>query len=142
MFLKIAYFMILTNSTELRSFLRSLQSLSYLRVPTNFMEPEGSLQCSQQSNHWSLTNQVLTTPSYFSKILLSIIFHLRLGLCSCLCPSGLLAATTYEFFSPPLHDTCAVVLIPRCLIILFGKGYKTVMSSRKMNSSNDVRVFI
>jgi hypothetical protein len=49
------------------SFLRTHQLCSYSRISQHFMEPEGSLPCSQEPI-LSQINPVHTTPSYLSKI--------------------------------------------------------------------------
>jgi hypothetical protein len=57
-------------------FLKSRQSLSHSRISQHFMEPEGSLPCSQEPSNGlypSYINPAHTTPSYLSKIHFKII---------------------------------------------------------------------
>jgi hypothetical protein len=73
---------ILTNYVtpwSCESFLGSRQSLSYSRISQHFMEPKGSLPCSQEPSngpYLSQINPVCTTSSSFFKIYLNISFLL------------------------------------------------------------------
>jgi hypothetical protein len=84
------------------AFLRSRQLCSYSRSSQNFMEPEGSLPCSQEPSTGPYPQ-----PDGFSShhpILRSILVistHLRLGLPSGLFPSGFSTNILYAYlFSP------------------------------------------
>jgi hypothetical protein len=59
----------LTHGVE--AFLRSRQLCSYSRTSQHFMEPDGSLPCSQE------LNPIHTTPSYLSKIRMFIYIKYR-----------------------------------------------------------------
>jgi hypothetical protein len=83
------------------SFLRSRQLLVYSRISQYFMEPEGSLQCSQEiaTGPYPQINPVYTTISLQSILILST--YLLLGP-----PSGLFQALQPEpcmHFSSSLH---------------------------------------
>jgi hypothetical protein len=114
-------------------FLRSCQLCSYLRTSQHFMEPEGSLPCSQELSTGPYPESDRSSPNHpiLSKIHFNIATHLRLGLPSGLFPSGFPTNILYAFLLSPIRATFHVHLIFLDLIILimFGKKYKLWSSS-------------
>ena len=91
-------FKFITNTTEQSPIWEANRSTPYSRNPPNFMKPDGSLPHSQQPAtcpYPKPDRSSLRPPSHFSKIHVSIISHLRLGLPSCLLPSGFPTKTLY-----------------------------------------------
>jgi hypothetical protein len=87
----------LTHGAE--PFLRSRQLCSYSRTSQHFMEPEGSLLCSQEpllAPIVSQINPIHTVPSYLRSILI-LFTRLRLGLPSGLFPSRFPTNILYAF---------------------------------------------
>jgi hypothetical protein len=82
--------------------LRSCQLCSYSRISKYFMEPDGSVPCSEEHSRASQINPVHTTPSDLRSILI-LSTHLRLGL-----PSGLFPSDFPTIFSP-IHATCPAI---------------------------------
>jgi hypothetical protein len=95
-------------------FLRSHQLYSNSRTSQHFMEPEGSLPCSQepstgpypQPDQSSLYHPILSLRS-----ILILSTHLHLGLPSGLFPSGFPTNILYEFLFVPICATCPAHLI-------------------------------
>jgi hypothetical protein len=73
-------------------FLRSRQLYSHSRTPQHFMEPEGSIPCSQEPSTGPYPEPYQSSPHHRILSLEGISQyrprHLRLGLPSCLFPSG------------------------------------------------------
>jgi hypothetical protein len=90
--------------------------------PQHFMEPEGSLPCSQETLHWSLhlshINPVYTTPSYLSKSSSILSTYRRLGLPSGLFPSCFPTNILHSFLFSPIWATYLAHLTLLNLIIL------------------------
>jgi hypothetical protein len=109
-------------------FLRSHQLYSYSRAYQYFIEPEGSLLCSQDPTNGpvlSQINPIHTTPSYLRSILI-LSTHLRLGLPSGLFPSGFPNNTLYAFHFSPICTTCIahLILLHLIILIILGEEYK------------------
>jgi hypothetical protein len=79
----------------------------------------------------SRTNPVHITPSHLSKIHPNII-HLRLGLPSCLFPSGFPTNNLYTFLFSPIRATwpAHLILLNLIILIILGKEYNS-RSSRE-----------
>jgi hypothetical protein len=91
----------LTHGAE--PFLRSCQLCSYSRTYQHFMEPGGSLPCSQEPSTGPDPEPDQSNPYHPISLRSILIFftHLRLGLPSGLFPSGLPTNILYAFlFSP------------------------------------------
>jgi hypothetical protein len=113
-----------------RPFLRSRQLRSYSRISQLFMEPKGSLPCSQEPStgpypepdQSSLYHPILTLKS-----ILILASHLHLGLPSGIFPSGfptkILSAVLFSPFHPPPLDnsnyTWRTVQVMKLLIMQF-----------------------
>jgi hypothetical protein len=122
--LLISAYYLLTYRAE--PFLRNRQLCSYSRTSQHFMQPEGSLPCSQEPStgpypepdHSSLYHPILS-------LLISILIlptRLRLGLPSGLFPSG------FPTCIPLLPHICAtchahLILLDLIILIMFGEGY-------------------
>jgi hypothetical protein len=99
--------------------LRNNQLCSHSRTSQHFMDPEGSIPCSQEHSiapHPKLY-QSNTIPFYLSSILISST-HLRLGLPSGLFPPGFPTNILYAFRFSPIRATCPAHLILLDVIIL------------------------
>jgi hypothetical protein len=90
------------------------QKLIVIQLLSRFMEPEGSLQCSQEpatrpypepdaSSPYLLT-QFPQNPFYY------YLPYLRLDLSSSFFPSGFPNKILYEFLIPPMHAACPASL--------------------------------
>jgi hypothetical protein len=109
----------------------SRQLCSYSRTSQHFMEPEGSLPCSQEpsTGPYPEPDQSETTPPhhYLPKIYEYFnIIHLRLGLPSGLFPCGFPIYILYAFLFSPIRVTCPAnfILLDLIIIIILGEGYK------------------
>jgi hypothetical protein len=82
--------------------LRSRQLCSYSRASQHFMEPEGSLPCSQESSTGPYPEPGQSHPCHPIALrpILICFTHLRLGLPSGLFPSGFLYAFLFSPFVP------------------------------------------
>jgi hypothetical protein len=109
----------LTHGAE--PFLISCQLCSHSRNSQHFMEPEGSLPCSQQPSTGLYPEPDQSNPSippYLSKVHLILSTHLRLGLPSGLLPPGFPTNILYAFLFSPIRAACPEQLILLDLIIL------------------------
>jgi hypothetical protein len=111
------YYVKFKGRTGAESFLRSWQSLSYSRNYVPFMEPEGSLPCSQQSITGSYhepdesSPQLPTFPPYCPKIHFNIIFPSTNSLPGGLFPSDLPIKMLHTLLISPMRVTCSAHLI-------------------------------
>jgi hypothetical protein len=109
-------------------FLRSRQLCSYPRISQNFMEPYGSLSCSQEpsTSLYPEPDQSSTYHIILSKIDFNIVHHLCLGLPSGLFPSGFPTIILYAFLFSPIRTTFPThsVFLDLIILITFGEEYK------------------
>jgi hypothetical protein len=97
--------------------LRSCQLCSHSRTSQYFMEPKGSLRCSQEPSTGPYPEPDRSSP-YHLRSLLILSTHLRLGLPSGLFPSGVPTNILYAFLFSPIRATCRAHLILLRFIIL------------------------
>jgi hypothetical protein len=88
----------LTHGAE--PFLRSRQLCSHSTTSQHFMEPEGSLLCSQEPPLFPILSQINPIQSIYLQSTLILSTHLRLGLPSGLFPSGFPTIILYAFGFP------------------------------------------
>ena len=98
------------------------------------MEPEGSLPHSHVITTCPYPKPARSIPCstpHFLKIHPNIIFPSRLGLPSCLLPSGFPTKTLYTPLPSPIHTTCPTHLIILDFIMqeILGKQYRSLSSS-------------
>jgi hypothetical protein len=98
--------------------LRSCQSLCYSRIPEHFMEPGGSLPCSQEPSTSEPVQCSPITTSYFSKINFNIIPSPKLGLLSGFLPYGFPTKILYTDLLSSKHPRCPAHLTPLDFIII------------------------
>jgi hypothetical protein len=62
----------------------------------------------------------------FPRSILILSSHLRLGLPSCLCPSGISSKIVYAFLIFLIHATCPahLILLDLITVIIFDEAYK------------------
>jgi hypothetical protein len=110
----------LTHGAE--AFLRSRQLCSHSSTSQHFMEPEGSLPCSQETSTglYPEPDQSNPYPSHPLSLrsILILFTHLRLGLPSVLLPSGFPTNNLYAFLFSPILATYPAHLTHLDLIIL------------------------
>jgi hypothetical protein len=98
----------LTHGAE--AFLRSHQLCSHSRTPQHFMEPEGSIPCSQEPFTSPYPEPYHSDPiSLRYTLILST--HLRLGLPSSLFPSGFPTNILYTFHFSSVRATGHFIII-------------------------------
>jgi hypothetical protein len=115
---------------ELNSFLGNRQSLSYSRIFQHFMEPEGSLSCSQEPDQSRPYHPPPSLFLYEPGLLVTLFSHLRLGLSSRLFPPGLPTKTLSDLFSPmrPTYPT-HLILLDMVILIILGEEFILCSSS-------------
>jgi len=112
----------------------------------SFMEPQGSLTCSQETaRHLSLfwARLIQSTPSHliFLRSILILSSHQGLDLPSDLFPSGFQTTILYPFLVSSMHATCPAnfILIALIILITYGEAYK--LSSSSLCSLLYVQIF-
>jgi hypothetical protein len=116
---------LLTNGVE--PFLRSRQMCSHSRTSQRFMEPEGSLLCSQEPSTDPYPEPDRSSLYHLILSILILSTHLHLGLPSGLFLSGFPTNILYAVLFSPIRATCPAHLTPLDLIILImsGEDYKS-----------------
>jgi hypothetical protein len=116
-------------------FLRRRQLCSYSRISQHFMEPEGSLPCSQEPSPGPYPEPDRSSPYHpILSLLRSVLLlstHLRLRLPSGLFPSGFPTNILYGFLFSPIRATCPthLILLHLIILIMFVEEYKLLSSS-------------
>jgi hypothetical protein len=107
----------LTKGTD--PFLGSRQLCSYSKTSQHFMEPEGSLSCSQEPSTGPYPEPDRSSPYHpilsLLRSILILSIHLRLGLTSDLFPSGFPTNILYAFLFGPIRATHPAHLRTSCL---------------------------
>jgi hypothetical protein len=99
---------LLTHGAE--PFLRRSQICSYSTISQHFMEPEGSLPCSQKPSTGPYPEPDQSNPYHPILSILILSTHLRLTLPSGLLPSAFPTNILYAFFFYPIRATCPGIL--------------------------------
>jgi hypothetical protein len=113
-------------------FLRSRQLCSFSRASWHFMEPEGSLPCSQEPSTGPYPEPEQSNPSHPISLrsILILFIHLHRGLPSGLFPSGFRTNIVYAFvFAPLLLHALPISLSLIWSLIMLGEDYKLWSSS-------------
>jgi hypothetical protein len=95
-------------------FLRRRQLCSHSRTSQHFMEPEGSVPCSQEPPSIGPYSEPYQSNPYHPILFRSILIlstHLRLGVPSGLFPSGFPTNKLHTFLFSPIRATCPAHLI-------------------------------
>jgi hypothetical protein len=91
--------------------MRNWQFLSWSRNSPHFMEPEGSLTCSQQPAPFPYPVPDQSSPRPSQAIYLIASYHLRLSLLRSPFPSGFPIKNLYAFLFSPILVKCPAYLI-------------------------------
>jgi hypothetical protein len=114
----------LTHGAE--PFLRNRQLCSYSRTSQHFMEPEGSLRCSQQPSIGPYPESDPSNPLSLSKIHFNIV-HTPTP-CSSQWSHCIWLSHQYPSCSPllPIRSTCPVhlILLDLIVLVILGEEYK------------------
>jgi hypothetical protein len=98
---------------------------------SHFLNPEGSLPCSQDSGHWpiSFVRSIQSTPSHPVSLRSALIFSflLRPDLQNCLFPSGFLIETLSLCVEllPPYVLHAPLIILHWIILIVPGKQYRS-----------------
>jgi hypothetical protein len=120
--------------------LRSCQLCSYSRTSQHFMEPEGSLPCSQEPSTSPYSEPDQSNPYHPISLrsILRLSTHLRLGLTSGLFPSYIPTTILYAIPFAPIRATfpAHLILLDLIILIILGENYSYLAQNVPKYASN------
>jgi hypothetical protein len=133
----------LTNYMEPCAYWEAASRSTIQEFPQHFMEPEGSLPCSQEPSCCSYPEPDESSPYHPTlRSILILLSHLRLGLPNGLSPPSFCTKTLYAFIFLPIRTTFHPYLILCDFILLLILGERRVQVMKLLIMQRTTRRYI